>query len=77
MTGHKNAVRAARCYLEAIGADIDAPSFDAMEAQRGNAPPEALAEGFIVATMDDLSKLCGIGQFAVVVKSGVCYAEAA
>lgn len=76
MDGHKSAVRAARCYLQSIGADIDEASFDRMEAERGNAPPEALANGFVVASMDDLSRLCGIAQFNVVVKAGVCFAEA-
>lgn len=75
MTGHKNAVRAARCFLEALGGDIDAASFDRMEALRGNAPPEALANGFVVHDMGGLSRLCTIAQFSVVVKGGVLFCE--
>lgn len=75
LTGYRNAVRAARAYLGSIGADIDAASFDRMEAERGNAPPEALANGFVVDSMDALSRLCEVGQFNVVVRAGVCFAE--
>ena len=73
--GHKNAVRAARRYLEALGGTIDEASFDRMETLRGNAPPEALANGFVVDNMDALARLCEVGQFAVVVKAGVLFCE--
>lgn len=77
LTGHTNAVRAARCYLESIGADIDHASFEAMEIKAGRAPQATIDDGFVVDSIDAVGRLCEIAHMNIIVKAGVCYAEEA
>jgi len=66
VTGFRNP---AECALAAIKAlkvpGIDEESFLRVAAEVGDMPPEVLADGFSVTSMEDVYRLCEIGEFVI------------
>ncbi len=69
--GHRNAVRCALAFFEALNKarpyfDIDVESFERVALVVGDAKPEDLELGFFLQSLEDVQRLCDIGNFAVV-----------
>ena len=71
--GFKNPVLAAYSSLLNLGCKVDEPSFIRTGEQVGTVNRNE--QGFIVQGIVDLTRLCEIGNFKIVVTDGVYYAE--
>lgn len=73
--GHRNAVRCALAFFEALNKvrpyfEIDFESFERLALKVGDAKPEDLEPGFFLQSLEDVRRLCDIGNFAIVMHEG-------
>lgn len=66
VTGFRNPAKAAAAYIRAMDVPWDESSFDRLAGLRGDASPEDLQDGFIVKNIDDLQRVCQIGEFSII-----------
>lgn len=65
-TGFRNPVLAAAAYVRGMDVPWDEASFERVASLRGNASPEQLKDGFAIKNIDDLQRVCVIGEFCII-----------
>lgn len=76
--GLRNPALAALAFFQSSSVyQVDEASFKRVAEICGDAPPEVLAEGFVVKDLlEDVTKLCDIGKFVVYMETdGKVYAK--
>jgi hypothetical protein len=66
VTGFSNAAECALAAVKTSGLNgVDENSFHIVAKEIGDSPTEQLDDGFMVASVDSLTRLCHIGGFAI------------